>query len=254
MALNESFILPEWPVPKNVRALTTTRLGGVSTFPYDSFNLGSHVGDSPCHVQQNRNKLAAACDLPSNRLQWLHQVHGTVACEAQSDGVVREADACYTRIRHTVCVIMTADCLPILFCDKLGRQVAAVHAGWRGLATGVIEATLATFPKPLNVSAWLGPAIGPSAFEVGHDVIDAFTSQSMPDDFLQLTKQAFIPHDSTHGKWLADLCLLARIRLQLSGVTEIYGGGYCTWRDKTQFYSYRRSGVTGRMASLIWLT
>lgn len=254
MALNESFILPKWPLPKNVRALATTRLGGVSLPPYDSFNLGGHVGDCPDHVQQNRNKLSAQCELPASSLQWLNQVHGTVACEAHSDGMVREADACYTRYKNTVCVIMTADCLPILFCDKQGRQVAAVHAGWRGLASGVIETTLATFPKPLEVSAWLGPAIGPSAFEVGRDVVDAFTSQSMPAEFLQLSKQAFTSHGSKHGKWLADLNLLARIRLQMQGVTDIYGGEYCTYSDEAQFYSYRRVGTIGRMASLIWLT
>lgn len=254
MALNESFILPEWPVPSNVRALATTRLGGVSLPPYDSFNLGCHVGDSPGHVLKNRNKLATQCELPDNSLQWLNQVHGTVACEACPDGRVREADACYTRIQHIACVIMTADCLPILFCDKLGRQVAAAHAGWRGLASGVIETTLATFPKPLNVSAWLGPAIGSSAFEVGDDVVEAFTAQAPSDETLQLTKQAFAPHDANNGKWFADLYLLARIRLQLLGVTDIYGGGYCTWSNESQFYSYRRSGITGRMASLIWLT
>lgn len=254
MTLNESFILPEWPLPANVRALTTTRLGGASLPPYDSFNLGCHVGDSTSHVQKNRNKLAAQCKLPNNRFQWLNQVHGDLACEALVDGVVREADASFTHKRNTVCVIMTADCLPVLLCDKQGRQVAAVHAGWRGLASGIIESTLAAFPQPLDVSAWLGPAIGPSAFEVGGDVVDAFTRLSMSDEYALLTKQAFVPHASIKGKWLADLYLLARIRLQSLGVADIYGGEYCTWDNKSKFYSYRRSGVTGRMASLIWLT
>lgn len=254
MALDESFILPEWPLPKNVKALATTRLGGASLPPYDSFNLGGHVGDSFYHVQKNRNKLAAQCGLPISRLQWLSQVHGVVATEARSDGVLREADACYTSTKNTVCVIMTADCLPILLCDKQGRHVAAVHAGWRGLASGVIEETLATFPKPLCVTAWLGPAIGPSFFEVGRDVIDAFTSPPMPEELLQLTKQAFSPHETIKGKWFADLYSLARIRLQLVGVNDIYGGAFCTFSDEARFYSYRRSGTTGRMASLIWLT
>ncbi|MFD2231541.1 peptidoglycan editing factor PgeF [Alkalimarinus sediminis] len=246
--------MPDWPLPNNVRALTTTRLGGFSLPPYDSFNLGCHVGDDLEHVQRNRNKLAAQCGLSVNRLQWLNQVHGSVACEALPDEVVRDADASYTRIKNTVCVIMTADCLPILFCDKQGRQVAAVHAGWRGLAGGVIESTLATFPAPLQVSAWLGPAIGPSAFEVGRDVVDAFTAQPMSSEMLTLTQQAFAQSAIDSEKWFANLYLLARIRLRMQGVTDIYGGEYCTWSDESQFYSYRRSGTTGRMASLIWLT
>ncbi|UZE95592.1 peptidoglycan editing factor PgeF [Alkalimarinus alittae] len=253
MALNESFLVPKWPLPENVRALATTRLGGVSLPPYDSFNLGDHVNDSPDHVLQNRNKLAARCQLPSRNLQWLNQVHGNFACEALTDGVVRDADASYTQNRNTVCAIMTADCLPILLCDKQGRQVAAVHAGWRGLAAGVIDNTLATFPQSLEVTAWLGPAIGPSAFEVGQDVVDAFTS-SVNDHLLALVRRAFTPVNTTEGKWLADLYALARIRLKALGVTDIHGGEYCTWNNHHQFYSYRRSGVTGRMASLIWLT
>ncbi len=254
MTHNESFIIPQWAAPNNVQTLVTTRLGGVSLAPYDSFNLGDHVGDCSGHVQKNRQKLARQCQLPDGSLQWLNQVHGNASCEARTDGVVREADASFTRIRNTACVIMTADCLPVLLCDKRGRQVAAVHAGWRGLASGIIEATLSTFPLPLNVSAWLGPAIGPSAFEVGDEVVDAFTSLPMSDEFSQLTRQAFVPHVATKGKWLADLYLLARIRLKLMGVTDVYGGEYCTWRDESQFYSYRRAGITGRMASLIWLT
>ncbi len=241
--------MPEWPLPDNVKAITTTRLGGVSDYPFDSFNLGAHVNDNVCDVSRNRSKLAAECGLPDNALQWLNQVHGTTVCEAKSDTTIREADASYSSSKGVACVIMTADCLPVLLCDKQGRQVAAVHAGWRGLADGIIEEALATFPQPLNVTAWLGPAIGPSAFEVGKDVLDAFYAQ-----FPGLPKDTFSPCPNVPGKWLANLYLLARIRLQSLGVTDVYGGDFCTFNDESRFYSYRRDQQTGRMASLIWLT
>lgn len=253
MTLNESFLVPHWPLPKHVRAITTTRRGGVSQAPYDSFNLGLHVNDDPNHVFQNRQALASYCQVPAHGLQWLNQVHGSNVCEAQADGVVREADASFTRAKNTVCAIMTADCLPVLLCDKQGLQVAAVHAGWRGLSAGVIEATLSTFPRPHEVSAWLGPAIGSSAFEVGQDVVDAFVSSADPHH-LEATIQAFTPSLAAESKWWANLNALARIRLQLLGVNDIFGGEHCTWKDHENFYSYRRSGETGRMASLIWLT
>ncbi len=246
---NNSFLTPEWPLPDNVRALTTTRLGGVTHHPFGAFNLGTHVNDDAALVAQNRSKLAKQCKLPVNALQWLNQTHGISVCEAEPDGRVREADASYSNSQSVACVIMTADCLPVLLCDKQGRQVAAVHAGWRSLAGGIIEATLATFPNPLDVTAWLGPAIGPTAFEVGKDVIDAFCINS-PES----TKYAFSPHPNHPDKWLADLYLLARIRLHSLGVTAIYGGDFCTFNDESRFYSYRRDGQTGRMASLIWLT
>lgn len=252
MELNESFIEPDWPLPENVRALCTTRLGGQSLPPFDSFNLGAHVGDSPNHVQQNRSKLAAQCGLSQNGLQWLDQVHGSCVCEAQADGVVREADASFARVPETACVIMTADCLPILLCDKQGKQVAAIHAGWRSLCSGVVEATLATFMQSSAITVWLGPAIGPSAFEVGQDVVDAFISESRGR--AEAIRDAFSPIVGQEGKWLADLYSLARIRLQLQGISDIYGGSHCTLTNATQFYSYRRDGVTGRMASLIWMT
>jgi len=246
---NSSFITPEWPLPDNVRALTTTRLGGGSHHPFDSFNLGMHVNDDACDVSQNRSKLAAECGLSDKSLQWLNQVHGTLVSEAKSDAIIREADASYSSSQGVACVIMTADCLPVLLCDKQGRQVAAVHAGWRSLAGGIIEETLASFPQPIDVTAWLGPAIGPSAFEVGKDVVDAFCIK-----FPESAKSAFSPCPDTPGKWLADLYLLARIRLRSEGVTAIYGGDFCTFNDESRFYSYRRDGQTGRMASLIWLT
>lgn len=236
-------------MPDNVRALTTTRLGGESLSPFDTFNLGMHVNDVGAHVSQNRSKLAAKCQLPNNALQWLNQTHGTLVCEAKSDAKIREADASYSKSQGVACVIMTADCLPVLLCDKQGRQVAAVHAGWRSMAGGVIESTLATFPSPLEVTAWLGPAIGPNAFEVGKDVVDAFSIYSS-----DRTQSAFSSHPDMSDKWLANLYLLARIRLQSLGVTSIYGGDFCTFTDEARFYSYRRDGQTGRMASLIWLT
>ncbi len=246
---NNSFLTPEWPLPDNVQALTTTRLGGVSHHPFGAFNLGAHVSDVAELVVQNRSKLAEQCRLPENALQWLNQTHGILVCEAEPDAIIREADASYSSSQGVACVIMTADCLPVLLCDKQGRQVAAVHAGWRSLAGGIIEATLATFPNPLDVTAWLGPAISPTAFEVGKDVIDAFCT-----NFPESAENAFSPHPNNPDKWLADLYLLARIRLQSQGVTAIYGGDFCTFNDESRFYSYRRDGQTGRMASLIWLT
>jgi len=246
---DNSFIRPEWPLPGNVQALVTTRLGGVSHHPFNSFNLGAHVNDNASHVSKNRSKLAAECGLPDKSLQWLNQTHGTFVCEAKSDTIIREADASYSTSQGVACVIMTADCLPVLLCDKQGRQVAAIHAGWRSLAGGIIEATLATFSNPLEVTAWLGPAIGSTAFEVGKNVVDAFCTK-LPEPAIN----AFSPHPNKPGKWLADLYLLARIRLQSLGVKGIYGGDFCTFNDELRFYSYRRDGQTGRMASLIWLT
>ena len=241
--------MPEWQLPENVRALTTTRLGGVSGPPFNSFNLGAHVNDVAANVAQNRHKLAVQCGLPDTSLQWLNQTHGITVCEAKPDAIIRDADASYSTSQGVACVIMTADCLPVLLCDKQGRQVAAVHAGWRSLAGGIIEATLATFSQPLDVTAWLGPAIGPTAFEVGKDVVDAFCAK-----FPESARSAFSPSPDTSNKWLADLNLLARIRLQSQGVTAISGGDFCTFNDESRFYSYRRDGQTGRMASLIWLT
>ncbi len=250
----DAFFFPVWPLPGNVRALVTTRLGGGSRPPYHSFNLGLHVGDEVSAVNQNRDMLAKQCGLPGNQLQWLEQVHGTAVCEAKPDGLVRVADASYTRSKGLACLIMTADCLPVLLCDKHGRQVAAAHAGWRGLATGVLESTVATFPDVKEVTAWLGPAIGPQAFEVGRDVVDSFEwllsdSALAADD----VRQAFRPHPRSKDKWLADIYLLARLQLQKLGVSDIHGGGFCTWSDEAHFYSYRRDGQTGRMASVIWL-
>ena len=240
-SLIDHLIIPDWPVPANVRSVQTTRLGGVSTAPYDSLNLGAHVGDDALLVARNRMLFSRI--FPSEPV-WLEQVHGTVVADADRVPCVPQADACIAR--RGVCVVMTADCLPVLLCDKQGGVVAAVHAGWRGLAAGVIEATVrAMAVAPENLMAWLGPAISQAAFEVGNEVRAAFV------DVDAETVAAFVP--GARGKWQADIYALARRRLQLLGVTEVYGGDRCTFRESAQFFSYRRDGVTGRMGTFIWL-
>lgn len=236
-------IVPDWPAPVGVRALVTTRSGGVSLPPYDSLNLGDHVGDAAAAVANNRARLQRL--LPSGP-RWLEQVHGTVVANADRGDGLRQADAAVAREAGVVCAIMTADCLPVLFCDDTGAVVAAAHAGWRGLAAGVLEATVARMGvAPSSVLAWLGPAIGPGAFEVGGEVRDAFQ---------RVDPEAGIAFVSTAqpGKWMADIFALARRRLMRAGVVRVYGGGVCTHADPARFYSYRRDGVTGRFASLVW--
>jgi polyphenol oxidase len=240
----EGWIIPDWPAPANVKALVTTRLGGVSGGPYASLNLGDHVGDDPQAVSANRALLRA--HLPGEPL-WLKQVHTTHIAETASACGVPEADASIARQPHQVCVVLTADCLPVLLCDRAGSVVAAVHAGWRGLAAGVIEQTTANMNiAPENLLAWLGPAIGPDAFEVGDEVRAAFLAQNLA------ATHAF--HPARPGKWLADLYHLARLRLAGQGIQQVYGGNFCTYRDSQRFFSYRRDQTTGRMASLVWLT
>lgn len=241
-----AFIVPNWPAPANVCALQSTRQGGVSPAPWASFNLGDHVGDDPARVAANRALLRGL--LPGEPC-WLQQVHGTFAVDVAKmakTAQVPEADAAYARQAGQVCVVMTADCLPVLFCDRAGTVVAAAHAGWRGLLAGVLESTLhAMGVAPGELLAWLGPAIGPQAFEVGDEVRAAFVAHD------PAAAAAFAAH--TPGKWLADIELLARQRLNQAGVTAIYGGGMCTVSDPERFFSYRRDGQTGRMAALIWL-
>ncbi len=238
------FIRPNWPAPKNVKALQTTRLGGVSLPPYDSLNLGDHVEDDVSLVVQNRQILEQF--LPGSPL-WLKQVHSTVVVDDIQAVHNPEADACFTQAQHQVCTVMTADCLPVLFCNESGTQVAAAHAGWRGLAGGVLENTLATFKdEPASILAWLGPAIGPDTFEVGLPVYDAFC-HAQPEAI------AAFKGIEGQNKWYADIYKLARLCLRSAGVTQIYGGEYCTYSDKNRFFSYRRDGVTGRLASCIWL-
>lgn len=238
-----AFIVPNWPAPANVCALQSTRQGGVSPAPWDSFNLGDHVGDDPQRVAANRASLSRL--LPAEPC-WLQQVHGTFTVDAAKTTKIVEADASFSREPDRVCVVMTADCLPVLFCDRAGTVVAAAHAGWRGLLGGVLESAILAMGVPAGeLLAWLGPAIGPLAFEVGDEVRAAFVAHSTE---AEAAFQSGVP-----GKWLADIELLARQRLAAAGVTAIYGGGMCTVSDPERFFSYRRDGQTGRLASLVWL-
>lgn len=253
MRIEDALILPDWPAPPNVRALVTTRDGGVSQAPYDSLNVAFHVGDDAPAVVENRRRLFATLNeiAPCGPPQWLQQVHGTVVIEAFNEPkkraqLVPDADAVTTTQRGLPCVVMTADCLPVFFCNQSGTRVAVAHAGWRGLCHGVLENTLARFENPAEVLCWLGPAIGPDAFEVGEDVRDAFLRAD------PAAASAFRSGDAP-GKYLADLYELARQRLTRAGVGMINGGGLCTFRDEQRFYSYRRNSRTGRMASVIWL-
>lgn len=235
-------ILPDWPAPACVKALQTTRLGGVSQGSYASLNLGDHVKDLPQHVAANRQLLSPY--LPSEPV-WLNQVHGVRVIDAALSSCLESADASFSTRKQVVCVTMTADCLPVLLCDQAGSMVAAVHAGWRGLCDGVIEATVKAMPvEPATLMAWLGPAIGPQAFEVGSEVRAQFMAQDAQ------AEHAFQAHGE---KWLGDLYTIARQRLSRLGVTQVYGGGRCTYREPETFFSFRRDGDTGRMASLIWL-
>lgn len=237
------FLVPDWPAPAHVKALQTLRTGGVSLAPWQGLNLGDHVGDEGQHVAANRTTLRTL--LPAEPV-WLKQVHGIVPVDADLAPILPEADASFSRQAGTVCAVMTADCLPVLFCDRGGSVVAAAHAGWRGLLHGVLEQTIQRMAvPPANLMAWLGPAIGPSCFEVGGEVRDAFLAQKGGSSV------AF--HPCGQGKWLADIYALARQRLQQAGVVEVSGGDLCTVSDPARFFSYRRDGVTGRMASLIWL-
>jgi polyphenol oxidase len=239
---NSDLIIPNWPAPAKVKALQTTRIGGISLSPYNSLNLGSHVNDDPIHVAHNRQLLSQF--LPSEPV-WLNQVHGINVVDAAQTECVPDADASYTNRKNVVCVIMTADCLPILVCDTAGTVVASIHAGWRSLCDGVIEATIAKMSvNPSDLMAWLGPAIGPNAFEVGGEVREQFMAKDAK------SKVAFKKHGD---KYLADIYKIATQRLNNLGVTQIYGGGECTFTDEKRFFSFRRDGATGRMATLIWL-
>jgi len=238
-----SYLIPDWPAPKNVRSLQTTRIGGVSVAPYDSFNLGDHVGDMSQAVARNRHLLSPL--MPSEPV-WMQQVHGTVVANADVGSCLIQADASIARQRGSVCVVMTADCLPVLLCDEDGTVVAAAHAGWKGLAAGVIEATVqAMNVEPNKLMAWFGPAISQRAFEVGEEVRATFIAHNA-----QAT-EAFLP--GVNGKWLADIYLLAHQRLNALGITRVSGGEHCTYSDSERFFSYRRDGVTGRMGTFIWL-
>lgn len=278
-------LIPDWPAPANVRTLQTTRQGGISSAPYDSFNLGDHVGDAPLAVERNRILLNTL--LPSEPV-WLEQVHGTVVANADRASCLPQADACIARHRAAVCVVMTADCLPVLLCDTQGSVVGAAHAGWKGLAAGVIEATVQAMDvAPQDLMAWLGPAISREAFEVGDEVralfVDAdplasaaFTPSPCAEGSLRSGGEPTgLPLAGVRGEWvdsslplgervpvraregvkyMADIYALARLRLNALGITRIYGGDHCTYRDHERFFSYRRDGVTGRMGTFIWLS
>jgi len=278
MRIDHGFIYPTWPALPNVRALTTTRVGGLSRGPYASFNLGDHVGDDPEAVRRNRARLREALTLPAEPL-WLRQAHGVNVVDAASVNAGATADGAWTGRSGVVCAVLTADCLPVFLCSRQGTKVALLHAGWRGLTAGVIEAGLRALATPgAELLAWFGPAIGPDSYEVGDEVRDAFLAQD--------AGAAVCFHEHGAGRWLANLYALARRRLQAQGVNAIYGGNFCTLREHERFFSFRRAGtrqcrerhdsrdgggratqgavaedaesdrrdgVTGRMASLIWL-
>jgi len=261
MAIQQQWLIPHWPgLPANVGVLSTTRRGGVSPAPYDDgmgsggLNLGTHVGDQPHLVAQNRSILTA--QLPGEPA-WLSQVHGTAVADLArvAPQQVPEADASMTTIAGKVCVIMTADCLPVLFCDREGKTVAAAHAGWRGLANGVLERTVEAMRAAGagELMAWMGPAIGAYQFEVGPDVMQAFLAGAADDSGVRHVTAAFSPIDGKPGKHLCDIYGLARYLLHRAGVMEVHGGEFCTVSNSGRFYSFRRDGVTGRQASLIWL-
>ena len=239
------FIRPDWPAPPNVHALVTLRRGGYSSGPYSSFNLAAHTDDDPVAVRRNRQLLSDCFQLPAEPV-WLQQVHGSTVVAAAADAVGARSDGSWSDSPGQVCAVMTADCLPVLVCDQAGRKVAAAHAGWRGLHAGVITSAIEQLQTDAaELLVWLGPAIGPQAFEVGGEVVRAFSEKNT------LNEAAFRQIGTRH--WLCDLYRLARIELASLGITAVYGGDYCTLTDAERFYSYRRDGVTGRMASLIWL-
>lgn len=245
--------MPRWTVASNVRALMTTRTGGISAGPFagagGGMNLGLGSGDDLDAVRANRSRLAAS--LPSQP-RWLRQVHGARVVDAATidDAAPVDADASYTDRPGVVCAILVADCMPVLFCDRDGTRVAAAHAGWRGLAAGVLEATVAAGGfEPGATTAWIGPSIGPTRFEVGDDVRRAFVDAAGPAS--AAVHAAFVPRSD--DKWLADLPALGRARLAACGVHDVVSSGLCTASDATRFYSYRRDGVTGRMAAMIWI-
>lgn len=243
-ALESQLIFPDWPAPANIRAISTTRLGGVSHSPWHQMNLAIHVGDDPRDVQQNRDILMNMAQLPQEPM-WLQQVHGCDVFDANNP-VSKECDASVSRRCGEICVVMTADCLPLLMTNRQGTVVAAVHAGWKGLASGVIERAIDSMAcDAKDILVWLGPAIGPNHFEVGEDVYAAFVDKNTA------ANSAFV--SVSDGKWLCNLYRLARQCLSAYGILSVTGGDLCTYSDAERFFSYRRDGVTGRMASLIWM-
>lgn len=246
------WIAPDWPSPANVRSCITTRAGGISESPYASNNLGLHVGDDAQAVTQNRRHLNEQLGL-HQAPQWLEQIHGVKVVDAHNDNLVRTADGSFTAQTGMACLVMTADCLPILLCDKQGTQVAALHCGWRSLAGGICAQGLDKFNGARSdILAYLGPAISQAHFEVGIDVLEAFFAAARNPKHADEIAAAFIP-GVRPLHFYADIFALARAELNALGVTAIYGGGDCTFIDGERFYSFRRDKITGRMASLIWL-
>jgi polyphenol oxidase len=248
MPLPADWIVPDWPAPSRVHGLITTRNGGTSGRPFDTMNLAEHVDDDPAAVRTNREHLLA--HLPAEP-RWLQQVHGTRVVEADEATSLPQADACIARRAGNVCVVMIADCLPVLLCDRAGTMVGVVHAGWRGLCAGVLERTVAAMGcEPSQLLAYLGPAIGPQAFEVQADVLDAFV-RADPQASACFRPRPIVTR--TPRKWYADLYGLARQRLAGAGVPAVYGGVGCTFSEPARFFSHRRDRRTGRQAALIWL-
>lgn len=245
--IKSMFLQPEWPAPTTIKAFTTLRLGGVSLPPYNAFNLACHVDDSIEYVLKNRLILQENLKLPSEPI-WINQIHSNIVVPALKENRDKQADASYTGLSNTVCAILTADCLPILLCNRQGTYVSAIHAGWRGLSNGIIDNILYTIPcAAQDLVVWLGPAIGPEQFEVGDDVRDLFLKND------QNSTIAFKP--SKNNRWLCDIYAIARLQFKKHHITQIYGGEYCTYSDPAKFFSYRRDGAkTGRMASLIWIS
>ena len=236
------WLRPDWPAPAGIIAGTTTRAGGVSGGVFESLNLGDHVGDDPSHVAENRRRFVAECRIGTEP-GWLNQVHGT-AVRVSGETSPPEADAAIARGPGETVAVLTADCLPILVCAGPGDEIAAIHAGWRGLAAGIVAETIARMnTRPERLLAWLGPAISQPAFEVGEEVRVAFTA-SDPG-----AGECFLRNE--RGRWQADLYALARRRLEAAGVGAVYGGGFCTFADRARFFSYRRDGQCGRMATFI---
>lgn len=235
-------IYPDWPAAPHIKAFTTTRCGGYSDIPYASWNLAHHVGDDPDSVKQNREKLLT--QLPQEPI-WLEQIHSHHVIEAGDKQRYQKADGAFSTTPQTVCCVMTADCLPVLLCDKSGTMVASIHGGWRGLAQGIIAAAVNNLPTNTNnLMAWLGPAIGPKHFAVGLEV---------KQQFVQLDPSLEVAFQPYQDRWLADIYHIARQQLQQLGVQAVFGGHHCTYAEDELFYSYRRDGQTGRMASLIWI-
>lgn len=261
-----NIILPKWDAPDNIKSMQTTRLDGFSHTPFDSFNLAEHVTDNIHDVTKNRQKLT---NLLPTEPKWLNQIHSNSVVDASLSVPGMDADGSYTTQANIVSVVMTADCLPVLICNRQGNGVAAIHAGWRGLLNGILEQGVhkllsATHGRPDDLLVWLGPAIGPEMFEVGDEVRQAFLDKELENHSGGLNiVQCFIPSTnevdssiqtgSVNRKWLANIYQLARLRLSAIGVENFFGGTYCTYQDSEQFYSYRREGKTGRMASLIWI-